>query len=334
MICFVYREESVMPRQARLDAPGTLHHVILRGLEHGAIVKDEMDREAFVTRLGATAQATGTAIYAWALLPNHAHLLLRSGPAGLPRFMRRLLTGYAVTFNRRHKRVGHLFQNRYKSIVCEEDTYFRELVRYIHLNPLRAKLVADLRSLERYPWCGHASILGRLPRPWQDRRTVLGWFGRTEVKAVPAYRAYVREGLSLGRRPDLVGGGLVRSAGGWAEVRALRRQKEPMAADPRILGSGEFVHELLRDAEARQVAAWRRMPTLQETAGLMATACKQQGVAVEELRKGGRRGRLSVVRATLARELVAGRALSLAQAARHLGVSTAAISKILRKMEA
>ncbi len=132
-------------------------------------------------------------------LPNHAHLPLRSGPAGLPRFMRRLLTGYAITFNRRHQRVRHLFQNRYKSIVCEAQ--------------------------------------GRFPRPWQDRRTVLGWFGPTEAKAVPAYRAYLREGIPLGRRPALVGGGLVRSAGGWAEVRARRRQREPVAGDPRILGS-------------------------------------------------------------------------------------------------
>src|SRR5271157_3871438 len=129
-----------MPRQARLDAPGTLHHVMLRGMERGQIVADREDREAFVARLGDIATATGTTLYAWALLPNHAHLLLRSGPQGLPQFMRRLLTGYAVTYNRRHKRIGHLFQNRYKSIVVEEDAYFRELVRYIHLNPLRAGL--------------------------------------------------------------------------------------------------------------------------------------------------------------------------------------------------
>ncbi len=322
-----------MPRQARLDAPGTLHHVILRGLERGAIVKDDVDREAFVTRFGAVAQATGTPIYAWALLPNHAHLLLRSGPAGLPRFMRRLLTGYAVTFNRRHKRVGHLFQNRYKSIVCEEDAYFQELVRYIHLNPLRAKLVVDLRALNRYPWCGHATVVGRIPHAWQDRRTVLGWFGQTEARAVRAYREYVRQGLSVGRRPELVGGGLVRSAGGWAEVRALRRQKEPMAGDPRILGSGEFVEGLLREVEERQVAALRRASTPRDTAAVIAKICKRAGASVEELKRGGRRGPLSVVRAEIARELVAGLGLSLAQAARQLGVSTAAISKILRKTD-
>ncbi len=118
-----------MPRQARLDAPGTVHHVILRGLERGQIVADAQDRAAFVARLGDLAAATGTTLYAWALLPNHAHLLLRSGPQGLPQFMRRVLTGYALGYNHRHQRVGHLFQNRYKSIVVEEEPYFRELQR-------------------------------------------------------------------------------------------------------------------------------------------------------------------------------------------------------------
>ena len=112
-----------MPRGARLDAPGTLHHVIVRGIERRNIVDDDKDREDFVSRQGKLSEETGTAIYAWALMPNHAHILLRSGTAGLPNFMRRLLAGYAVSYNRRHKRYGHLFQNRYKSIICEEDPY-------------------------------------------------------------------------------------------------------------------------------------------------------------------------------------------------------------------
>jgi REP element-mobilizing transposase RayT len=307
--------------------------VIVRGIERRAIVKDDKDRDAFVARLGTVAQATGTAIFAWALLPNHAHLLVRSGPAGLPRFMRRLLTGYAVTFNRRHKRLGHLFHNRYKSIVCEEEAYFQELVRYIHLNPLRARLVPDVAALDRYPWCGHATLVGCLVRPWQERGSVLAWFGRTERRAIRAYRAYVQEGVPLGRRPELVGGGLVRSAGGWAEVRARRRQKDPAAADPRILGSGAFVAALLREAEARQEAVVRGMPTPAEIAQVIAEECRRRGVAADELASGGRHGRLAAVRAVLARTLVAGRGLSLAETARHLGVSTAAISKILRKAE-
>lgn len=124
-----------MPRGPRLDAPGTLHHVIVRGIEGRRIVDDDQDRERLLTRLGGLAQETHTTLYAWALMENHAHLLVRSGPGGLPGFMRRLLTGHASHYNRPHRRHGYLFQNRYKSIVCEEDPYFKELVRYIHLNP-------------------------------------------------------------------------------------------------------------------------------------------------------------------------------------------------------
>jgi hypothetical protein len=112
--------------------------------------------------------------------------LLRSGAQGLPQFLRRLLTGYALGYNRRHQRVGHLFQNRYKSIVVEEEPYLRKLVRYIHLNPLRARLIPDLPHLARSPWCGHAGILGRPRHPWQDRAYVLAWFGRSERSALGA----------------------------------------------------------------------------------------------------------------------------------------------------
>jgi REP element-mobilizing transposase RayT len=123
-----------MPRQARLDAAGTLHHVMIRGIDRRRIVDDERDRRDFALRLGRLAVETGTSIYARALMNSHAHLLLSSGPAGLAKFMRRFLTGYAVTYNLRHDRYGHLFQNRYKSIVCDGDSYFTELVRYVHLH--------------------------------------------------------------------------------------------------------------------------------------------------------------------------------------------------------
>ena len=128
-----------MPRQARLDAPGTLHHVIIRGIEKKNIVTNQYDRKDFVERLGHLATETETGIYAWALLSNHAHLLLRSSDAGLSHFMRRLLTGYAINYNLRHKRHGHLFQNRYKSIICEEDTYFRELIRHTPSESVKGK---------------------------------------------------------------------------------------------------------------------------------------------------------------------------------------------------
>ena len=143
-----------MPRRARLDAPGTLHHAMVRGIERRRIVKDVADRKNFVKRLGELSVATDTSIYAWALLTNHAHILLRISEIGLSGLMRRFLTGYAISYNRRHRRWGHLFQNRYKSIFCDEDAYFKELVRKnkkVSIKEVRSgslrKEVSGVRSL-------------------------------------------------------------------------------------------------------------------------------------------------------------------------------------------
>lgn len=133
-----------MPRQARLDAPGTLHHVMIRGIERSPIFKDDQDRLDFTSRMGMLAKETGTKILAWALMRNHVHLLFFSGSAGISKFIRRLLTGYALRYNRRHRRNGHLFQNRHKSIICEEGSYLLELVRTIHLNSLRAAVAKSM----------------------------------------------------------------------------------------------------------------------------------------------------------------------------------------------
>ena len=153
-----------MPRGPRLDAPDTLHHVIARGIDRGTIFHDDVDPADFVDRLARLATPRHLHVYAWALLTNHLHLLVRTAGVPLSRSMQRLLGGYASAFNARHDRVGYLFQNRFKSIVAEEEPYFLELLRYIHLNPVRAHLVADLDALDRYPWTGHAALLGHHPR--------------------------------------------------------------------------------------------------------------------------------------------------------------------------
>ena len=126
-----------MPRLARLDAPGVVHHVIIRGIERRKIFRDNIDRNDLVARLSKILPEAKMLCYSWALMSNHAHFLFRTGDVGLSTVMRRLLTGYAVSFNRRHKRHGQLFQNRYKSIICQEDVYLKELVCYIHFHPVK-----------------------------------------------------------------------------------------------------------------------------------------------------------------------------------------------------
>ncbi len=321
-----------MPRGARFDAPGALHHVIVRGIEKRRIVDDLWDRRNFVSRLGEVASDTETDIYAWALMSNHAHILLRSSQHGLSRFMRRFLTGYAITYNLRHKRHGHLFQNRYKSIVCDEDTYFCELVRYIHLNPLRGEVVKNMSELDKYHWSGHSVLMGKLKHEWQDRDYVLSWFGQKEWEARRAYRKYVEEGVEEGRRPELVGGGLVRSLGGWSQVLSLRRENKRVLADERILGTGDFVQKVVSQADERikyQLGDNERRKKAQQ---LIEQTCKKEDVNANELRMGSRRGRIARVRGEIAYQLVERYGFSLAEVGRQLGVTTSAISKVICRL--
>jgi hypothetical protein len=185
-------------------------------------------------------------------MKNHVHLLLRSGVSGISQLMRRLLTGYAVYFNRRYRRHGQLFQNRFKSIICQENVYFKELVRYIHLNPVRAKVVGDIGSLNRYPFCGHSALMGKQKRPWQQNDYVLSYFGKSVSDARKSYFKYVQSGFNQGRRPELIGGGLIKGLGGWKAVRKIRlKGQDRVKSDARILGDSDFVTRILEEANEK-----------------------------------------------------------------------------------
>ena len=264
-------------------------------------------------------------------MTNHAHILLRSSEFGLSRYMRRLLSGYALTYNLRHKRHGHLFQNRYKSIICEEETYFLELVRYIHLNPLRAGLVNDLTELERYQWCGHSVLMNQSLRSWQDCESVLARFGKTEKAARTAYREYVSHGVDQGRRPELVGGGLVRSAGGWFEVKALRKMGLTQSVDDRILGSGEFVERIINEAKGSARRQFSHIKREEDIRKIIQKYCDKEAINLKELQSGSRRRPVVEVRKKLVQSLVEEHGVTLAETARQLGVSTSAVSKALMR---
>ena len=188
-----------------MDCPGTLHHIMGRGIERTKIFRNRVDREDFLSRLADLSQKGDLIVYAGSLLSNHFHILARTGHNHLAGSMRKLLTGYVVNFNKRHKRAGHLFQNRYKSIICEDDPYFLELTRYIHLNPLRAGIVDSLAMLNKYPWSGHSDIIGTVPRDWQNSEPVLSYFSADFEEARRQYEVFVENGIAMGRRPELVG---------------------------------------------------------------------------------------------------------------------------------
>ena len=317
-----------MPRLSRLDAPGVLHHVMGRGIERKKIFYGDIDRNDFIDRMASLSINDAMEIYAWVLMPNHFHLLCKAKNLPLASIMRRLLTGYVVNFNKRHKRYGHLFQNRYKSIVCQEDAYLKELVRYIHLNPLRAGLVKDIKELNLNPWSGHSALTGKIKRQWQNTEYVLSFFNRSGNPR-KNYLQYVKEEINQGRRPELVGGGLIRSMGSWSAVLAMRRRGAKEIADQRILGDGDFVKQVISGLDDLVKKNLRLSGQRIDMKVLAEKVAAKYNVSIGELRSGGRRR--AVVQARHAMSLIGVRELgySGADVARYLGVTNSCVTRLI-----
>lgn len=322
-----------MPRQARLDVPGALHHIMVRGIDKSSIFRDDQDKTRFLERLGQTVIEGKCTIYAWVLMDNHVHILFKSGKDGISAVMRKLLTWYAQYFNRRHRRTGHLFENRYKSILCDEDNYLLSLIRYIHLNPIRADIVTTIEQLDRYPWSGHRTIMGKVKHPWMDTEYVLSQFGNTRRKALHEYRRFMQEEIGRGRVKELTGGGLIRSQGGWSQVLAMRRRGQKEDFDERILGGGDFVNQVLKEAEERhlrQIKHRRSGKTIQK---IIEVECRRSGISFQEMQGGSKRRKVSDTRAIIARRAREELGLSAATIARHVGVNTSAITRAIGRGE-
>jgi REP element-mobilizing transposase RayT len=323
-----------------------------RGIERRKIFRDDKDRKSFLERFAIILEETQTQCYAWSLIPNHFHLLLRTGPTPLSKVMRRLMTGYAVTFNKRHKRSGHLFQNRYKSVVCEEDPYLLELIRYIHLNPLRAGVIKDLKELDKYPWSGHSAILDRRKNPLipnaKNRKNprnlrnlrikkslaektiedVLLFFSSKTGEARRKYREFAKKGVDQGSRPELQGGGLVRSAGGNKAALLGRKKDEREKGDERILGSGDFVTGILKTAgESFEMQSEEKL----SLDLIIDTVTKHMGVTVEDLKSSSRKRKVVHARSIVTYAAVRGSGYKGSEVAEVLSLSRPTISACVEK---
>ena len=313
-----------MPRQARIDIPGQLYHVMSRGIERGCIFLDEEDYEDFRERFAVWLNKAEAKCLAWCLMPNHFHFLVLRGARPLSEMMHRAMTGYAINFNLRHRRAGHLFQNRYKAIICDLEEYLLELVPYIHLNPLRARLVKDLAGLESYKWCGHAAVITGVPDEILDRNELLPHFGATEIRAAQNYSVVMAEkARSAGR--DLSGGGLLRSAGGERTLLQAFRGGEKVFSDQRILGGSGFVEAVLKAAgEAMEKEKKSR-------AEVLAAVEKMTGVAREDLFRHTHERGPAHARAVYCYLCATEAGASGSELTRELGMSTGAVSKLVAK---
>ena len=322
-----------MPRKSRIDAPGALHHIIARGIERGKIFRDITDYNNFLERFGGIIQETKTHCFAWALIHNHFHLLLKTGLVPIATVMRRLLTGYAISYNKRHRRVGHLFQNRYKSILCEEEPYLLELVRYIHLNPIRTKIVRNIQELDKYPYSGHSVLMGRVKKHWQEVEWVLNLFDERVGIARRKYRAFVQDGISLGKRDDLTGGGLIRSSGGWAAVKAMSKARIFQKSDERVLGSGDFVEQVLSAAQEQMERKYALIAHGYNLDKVATKVADLMGLEEFEIWAPGKERRRVKARSLLCYWAVRELGISMAELSRRLHLSLSAISLSVKRGE-
>ena len=274
-----------MPRRPRSDFPGAFHHVIVRGVDRRDLFRDDEDRAAYCDQLARIFPEDGAACLAWALMPNHVHLVVRTGARPLARVMHRVGTRYGRYFNDRHGRVGYLFQGRYHAIAVADDAYLTTLVRYVHANPLRAGLVATVDELDRHCWTGHAALIGRTSAAaFHDTRNALRLFDENEAIARASVRALMRCG------------------------------DESLEAEREVVGAKD-------DPAAMPAESACDFDPAQALAEMITRVCGVQRIPEQDLRNGSRCRAVSLARATVAYLAFHELGVSIAEVARQLGVT-------------
>jgi REP element-mobilizing transposase RayT len=308
-----------MPRVARRDAPGAIHHVLLRGIERRRIFLDDDDRVDFLNRLaGQITEGVGSCL-GWTLMPNHVHLLLRTGERPLSETMRRLNTGYARVFNLRYRRRGYLFQDRFRSILVEDDGYLRLVLRYIHLNPIRGKLVSSLDALARHPWTGHSRLMGFRQAGFQAVDEVLEWFAPEPRAARRALRHWMEAGLCDPVDHEALGPAAARERP-WP---ASKSESAPQVAAA-----------ALADATPPEIRARERRRQGWTLERLAAWACAEMEADLAEVRNGGRGHPVSRARSVIGYLATRKLGCTLLEVSAFTGVTAGPMSRSVRRGEA
>lgn len=282
-----------MARKCRLEVEGGLYHIMTRGNNRQRIFGDDYDYQKILKLVADAKTKLPFYLYAYCLMPNHVHLLVERRQDAIGRVMHRLLTGYSRYYNQKYVRVGHLFQSRYKGILCQSDQYLAALVRYIHLNPVRAKMV---RKPAAYRFSSHRVYLGWDEPGLVDLEPVLRHFGATKKLARESFKLFVDSGIKDGHRDE------------FYEV-----------DEGRILGSEEFVEETKKrigdiPRGARPQFKNRTAPNLEE---LIEAVAESTRLTAEEICSPSKR---SVI--VMAKE-------AMIFVAHQLGASNTAIAKLM-----
>ena len=311
-----------MARKARLVVPGAVYHVMGRCLEQYRLFSDDSDREYFLSLLEKYLQRTGTSCYAWVLMDNHYHFVLRLGERELWELMKPLNMRYAQYHQKKTGRRGPLFMDRYKSIVTQDRNYVQELVRYVHLNPVRAGVCINLTALQRYPWCGHSVLMGTTVRWFQDTRSVLRRFGKDVETSRSAYCKYLESGLKKSGADDALITLVRRSNEGKEKGRKPHRW---------VIGDQKYVSSVLEKSEARRLRVSRFEREGGNFDSIEKKICGLFNIHAGVLRTRQRGGKGSDARKVFAYVSARHYQAPVHRVAEHLGVSNGAVSAMVHK---
>jgi len=304
-----------MPTKKRISVPGACVHVMARGIDGQKIFTDDTDRRVFCGLLGKVIGRSGYLCYGWSLMDNHYHLVLRCSDTPLEQPMRTLNAGYARHFNDRTERHGYVFQDRYKSVITQDQNYLQELIRYVHLNPLRGGLCRNIKQLDNYPWSGHAVLMGNGSAAFQTTEAVMKRFGSTPESAREGYRRFIIAGTEEDAADTLAA--MIRHSN-----KGVDKKDKPECW---VIGDPGFVRSVMSRNRHRLLLSRARAETW-DLEKLCARLAREEGVSVENLKRRTRKTRGSVARKKFC--YIACRVLqfSVAEVAAFLTVSAPAVS--------
>lgn len=289
-----------MPRKPRIHYPGAVYHVILRGNADEPVFFQNRDRFKLYLFLQESVERFHYRIHGFCLMTNHIHLILQVTDTPLSQIMQNLSLRYTKWVNFSQNRKGHIFQGRYKALLLDADSYLQELVRYIHLNPVRAKIVA---LPEQYQWSSHHAYLGKEALPWLTTEWVLSFFGRTLTASRSRYREFVVDGIGEARRCEFHTG----------------------TCEGRLLGDDSFVDDALLKSGQEHIPNW-------DLSDVVIQVSRQNGIRCEELKAPGKARVPSEARALAAVMVLESSHHSLTELGKLLNREVSALSKAAHRL--
>lgn len=315
-----------MPRMQRLFFPGAMVHIMARGIEGRKIFSDDQDKLEFLTRFTKHRAEIGYLCHAWCLMDNHYHFLLRLNEQPVSKLMRPLNGGFARWFNKKYDRRGYLFQDRYKSVLCQDQEYAQQLVRYIHLNPIRGGLVKNLNQLKSWKWCGHAFLLGRknaLGGDFQERTRTLRRFGRAESLAIENYLTYLTDGIKSGS-PEKAG---------WINLESSIEFNGAEKGWPAVIGNPEFVRNAMSRHNVGNVRRHRTTDYDYVLGKIHKEICAAYNIRQEELFRRARQSARAKARFAFCYKTHKEELLPLSVISRYLNISIPSVTNLMKHGE-